>query len=76
MSWSGKQSKLVFKSGETELGSVEPAANSGLANSSPYTLTVTDTDKYEISFTAGVTSITVETTGSNKRAALFAVNAQ
>ena len=76
VSWSGKQSKLVFKSGETELGSVEPAANSGLANSSPYTLTVTDTDKYEISFTAGVTSITVETTGSNKRAALFAVNAQ
>ncbi len=76
VSWSGKQSKLVFKSGETELGSVEPAANSGLASSSPYTLTVTDTDKYEISFTAGVTSITVETTGSNKRAALFAVNAQ
>ena len=72
VSWSGKPSKLVFKNGDTELGSVSPAANTGLANSSPYTLTVTDADKYEIAV-SGATSITVQTDGSNKRAALFAI---
>ena len=72
VSWSGKPSKLVFKNGDTELGSVSPAANTGLANISPYTLTVTDADKYEIAV-SGATSITVQTDGSNKRAALFAI---
>lgn len=72
VSWSDKPSKLVFKNGDTELGSVSPAANTGLANSSPYTLTVTDADKYEIAV-SGATSITVQTDGSNKRAALFAI---
>ena len=72
VSWSGKPSKLVFKNGDTELGSVSPAANTGLANTSPYTLTVTDADKYEIAV-SGATSITVQTDGSNKRAALFAI---
>ena len=72
VSWSGKPSKLVFKNGDTELGTVSPAANTGLANSSPYTLTVTDADKYEIAV-SGATSITVQTDGSNKRAALFAI---
>ena len=72
VSWSGKPSKLVFKNGDTELGSVTPAANDGLTSSSPYTLTVTDSDKYEITV-SGATSITVQTDGSNKRAALFAI---
>lgn len=72
VSWSDKPSKLVFKNGDTELGSVSPAANTGLANTSPYTLTVTDADKYEIAV-SGATSITVQTDGSNKRAALFAI---
>ena len=75
LSWKGKPSKLVFKNGGTEVGSVEPAANDGLANTSPYTLTVSDSDKYTISFSA-TSTLTVETSGSNTRAALFAVIAE
>lgn len=75
VSWKAKKSKLIFKSGDTEVGSVEPAANDGLANSSPYTLTVTDSDVYTITFSA-TTTLTVETSGSNTRAALFGVVAK
>ena len=70
LSWNGKPSKLVFKNGDTEVASVEPAANSGLANTSPYTLTVTDSDKYTITFDA-TTTLTVETSGTNTRCAIF-----
>lgn len=70
LSWKGKPSKLVFKIGDTEVASVEPAANDGLANTSPYTLTVTDSDKYTITFEA-TSTLTVETSGSNTRCAIF-----
>ncbi len=76
VSWSGKVSKLVFKAGDTEVESVTPAANDGLASNSPYTLTVTDSDKYEITIPSGATSLTVETSGSNTRAALFGIVAE
>ncbi len=74
VSWKGKPSKLVFTVNDKEL-TVEPAANDGLANSSPYTLTVTDSDKFTISFDAA-TSVKVETSGSNTRAALFGIQAK
>lgn len=76
VSWKDKPSKLVFKAGDTEVESVAPAANDGLANNSPYTLTVTDSDKYEITIPSGATSLTVETSGSNTRAALFGIVAE
>ena len=75
VSWKEKPSKVVFKVGEKEVGSVEPAANDGLANSSPYTLTVTESDKYTITFDATAT-LQVETSGSNKRVALFGIQAK
>ncbi len=52
LSWKGKPSKLVFKMGGTTIGTVEPAANDGLSNKEPYTLTVTDADKYSIDIPA------------------------
>jgi hypothetical protein len=76
VSWKEKKSKLVFKNGDVEVKSVEPAANNGLSGNSPYTLTVTDSDKYEVTLPSGATSLTVETSGSNKRAALFAIVAE
>ena len=75
ISWNGKPSKLVFKSGGTEVGSVDPVANSGANNNSPYTLTVTESDKYTITFSA-TTTLTVETSGSNTRAILFGIQAK
>ena len=76
VSWKGKPSKLVFKVGGTEVASVEPAANDGLASNPPYKLTVTDADHYSIDLGSGVTEVTVETSGSNTRAALFAIVAE
>ena len=75
LSWKGKPSKVVFSVNGEQVGSVEPAANDGLANSSPYTLTVTDSDKYTVTFPASST-LTVETSGSNTRVALFGVQAK
>ena len=75
LSWKGKPSKVVFSVNGKQVGSVEPAANDGLANSSPYTLTVTDSDKYTITFSA-TSTLTVETSGSNTRVALFGVQAK
>ena len=75
VSWKEKPSKVVFKVGDKEVAAVEPAANDGLASSSPYTLTVTESDKYTITFDA-TSTLKVETSGSNKRVALFGIQAK
>lgn len=75
LSWKGKPSKLVFYVGGKEVGSVEPDANDGLSNNSPYTLTVSSSDMYTVTFPA-TSSVTVETSGSNTRAALFGIQAK
>ena len=76
LSWNGKPSALTFKSGDTTVGTVEPAANSGLANTQPYTLTVTDSDIYTIEF-AATTTLTVEVShATNFRAAIFGAKAE
>jgi len=73
ISWKDKPSKLVFKVGDTEVASCEPAANAGLSGNPTYTLSVTDSDHYTIDLGSAVTEVTVETSGSNTRAALFAI---
>ena len=75
VSWKAKPSKVVFSVDGKEVGSVEPAANDGLANQNPYTLTVTESDKYTITFDA-TSTVKVETSGSNTRAALFGIQAK
>ena len=74
LSWKGKPSELVFTVGDT-VNTVPPAANDGLSNKSPYTLTVTESDKYTITFPA-TSTVKVETSGSNTRAALFGIQAK
>ena len=75
VSWKAKPSKIVFSVDGKEVGSVEPAANDGLAGQNPYTLTVTESDKYTITFDA-TSTVKVETSGSNTRAALFGIQAK
>ena len=75
VSWKGKPSKVVFSVDGKEVGSAEPAANDGLANQNPYTLTVTESDKYTITFDA-TSTLKVETSGSNTRVALFGIQAK
>ncbi|MBO5581319.1 MAG: hypothetical protein J5948_02270 [Bacteroidales bacterium] len=74
LSWKGKPTELVFTVGDT-VNTVPPAANDGLSNKSPYTLTVTESDKYTITFPA-TSTVKVETSGSNTRAALFGIQAK
>jgi hypothetical protein len=75
VSWKDKASELIFYVNDEKVGSVSPAANEGLANTSPYTLTVTESDKYTITFPA-TSTVKVETSGSNTRAALFGIQAK
>ena len=76
ISWNNADvANLVFKAAGSEIATVTPAANSGLAGNPTYTLTVADSDKYQITVPSGVTEITVETSGGY-RAALFAINAE
>ena len=64
--------------GETQVATQALAANEGAANTTPYTLTVEDTDKYTITLPAKLeadTDVTVTTT-TNARAILFAIRAE
>ena len=66
---------FLFKAGGKELGTISPAANSGLQNNPPYSLTVSEGDYYEIELD-GATTVTVETSGTNPRAVLFGIQAR
>lgn len=75
--WKGKTTTLKFLQGETEIGTQALVANDGASKSSPYTLTVTDADKYSLDFDAALeadTKITVTTT-AKARALLFGIQA-
>ena len=75
--WNGKTTTLKFLQGETEIGTQALVANTGAANSTPFTLTVTDADKYSLDFDAALeadTKITVTTTAI-ARALLFGIQA-
>ena len=75
ISWNKAVSTVVFKAGGKELGTISPAANSGLQNNPPYSLTVSEGDYYEIELD-GATTVTVETSGTNPRAVLFGIQAR
>ena len=66
---------LVFKVDGKEVKTVTPAANSGLAGSPTYTITVSDSDYFTIDLGSAVTTVTVETSGGY-RAAIFGVQAK
>ena len=76
ISWKDKPSELIFKVGGKQVASISPAANSGLAGNPTYTISVKDSDHYTVDLGSAVTEVTVETSGSNPRAALFAIIAE
>ena len=79
VSWNNKATKLVAKVGDTEIYSVDPAANAGANNNSPYTLTVASSDKYTMDLGSALeadTEVTVTTSGTNTRVIIFAVKAE
>lgn len=78
VAWKGKTATIKASVGETQVATPALAANEGAANTTPYTLTVEDTDKYTITLPAKLeadTDVTVTTT-TNARAILFAIRAE
>lgn len=79
IAWKGKATTLEFKVGDTVVGTQEIADNDGASNNSPYTITVTDSDKYTIDLGDALTAdtkVTITTAaGANTRAIFFGVKA-
>ena len=78
VAWKGKTATIKASVGGTQVATQALAATEGAANTSPYTLTVEDTDKYTITLPAKLeteTEVTVTTT-TNARAILFAIKAE
>lgn len=77
--WKGTSATLKFSVAGTQVGTQAINANAGATGNAPYTMTVTDSDRYSISFDAALaadTEVTVETTGSAYRAILFGIQAE
>ena len=78
VAWKGKTATIKASVGETQVATQALTANDGAANTTPYKLTVEDTDKYTITLPAKLeadTDVTVTTT-TNARAILFAIRAE
>jgi len=78
VAWKGKTATIKASVGETQVATQALTANDGAASTSPYKLTVEDTDKYTITLPAKLeteTEVTVTTT-TNARAILFAIKAE
>lgn len=78
VAWKGKTATIKASVGETQVATQALTANDGAANTTPYKLTVEDTDKYTITLPAKLetdTDVTVTTT-TNARALLFAIRAE
>ena len=76
VSWKSKPASLKLSAGGTEITTISPAANDGAFDNPPYTITVGDSDKFEVDIPENVTEILFETTGSNKRVIIFNVVAE
>lgn len=78
VAWKGETATIKASVGGTQVATQALTANEGAANSSPYKLTVEDSDKYTITLPAKLeadTDVTVTTT-TNARAILFAIKAE
>lgn len=78
VSWKDKPSTLTLSAGGAEIASISPAVNDGAYDKSPYTITVTDSDKYTVDIPENATQILFKTSGSskNQRVVIFKVTAE
>lgn len=76
--WKGKPAKLEFSINGDVIGTQEVAANDGATSNSPYTITISDSDKYTLNLSAPLaaeTIITIKTIETGYRAIMFGVQA-
>lgn len=77
--WKNTPAELQFSVGENVVGTQAIAANDGATGNAPYTMTVTDSDRYTITLDAALTAdtlVTVKTLGTKYRAILFGIQAE
>lgn len=62
VAWKGKTAQVKFSVDGTEVTTITPAANTGATGNPPYTsITVTESDYYEVDLPSGATDVKVET---------------
>lgn len=62
VAWKDKSAQLKFSIDGTEIGMIEPAANVGASGNPPYTITVSESDYYELDIPSdAATDVKVET---------------
>ena len=72
VAWSGKTAQVKFSAGGSEIKTIEPKANSGATGNPPYlSITVAESDYFEVDIPAGATDIKVETLDPNNGRVLF-----
>ena len=77
VAWKAKTGTLTVKMGDKTLFEKDLASNDGASGNPPYTITVADTDYYEITFDAALSAdatITVSTVDSAPRVLLWGLN--
>lgn len=78
VAWNGKNGTVVVKLGDTQVMSQDLIPNAGANNNSPYTLTVTSEDYYEMALPVTLpedVDVTVSTVSGKTRVVLFGLNA-
>lgn len=76
--WKSTPAKLEFSINGEVIGTQEVAANDGATSNSPYTITISDSDKYTLNLSAPLaaeTTITIKTIDAGYRAIMFGVQA-
>jgi len=72
VAWKGKTASVKFSVDGNEVTTITPAANTGATGNPPYTsITVTDSDYYEVALPEGATDIKVETLDSANGRVIF-----
>ena len=62
VAWKGKTAQVKFSVDGTEVTTITPAANTGATGNPPYaSITVTESDYYEVDLPSGATDVKVET---------------
>ena len=72
VAWKGKTAQVKFSIGGTEVTTISPTANNGATGNPPYTMTVTDSDWYEVSMpSTAAADVKIETLDSANGRVIF-----
>ena len=71
VAWSGKTATVKFSVGGSEIATIEPKSNPGATGNPPYTITLAESDYYEVELPSGTTDIKVETLDSANGRVIF-----